>query len=128
MADTKIEARLSQKASEVVRDYGPAIHQLLTDLNASKLHGHGRVSSAEMGRKAVRWELEWPDGEVTYRMHVAVTLADDGRSAYIARVLVQKEASTSYAYQGHTPTTMMKQVKDLNVQEIERALIEIWPV
>ncbi len=121
------EARLQQKASEVVRDFGPAIHQLLTDLNTSRLQGCGKVDSAEIGRKAVRWELAWQAGEITYRMHVGVTLADDGRRAQIGRVLVQREASTSYAYEGHTPTTMMKQVEELDIREIESALAAVWP-
>ncbi len=127
MATNEVEVRLQQKASEVVRDYGPAIHRMLADLNASKLRGQGKVESAEIGRKAVRWELTWQDGEITYGMHVAVTLADDGRRAFISRVLVQKMASTAYAYQGHTPTTMMKQINELNVPEIERAILAIWP-
>ncbi|MBI4789411.1 MAG: hypothetical protein HY782_20470 [Chloroflexi bacterium] len=121
------EARLQRKASEVVRDHGPAIRQLLADLNKSRLKGLGRLGSAEIGRMAIRWELQWKADPVTYRMHIAVTLADDGQKAFVDRVLVQREASAPYDFQGHTPTTMMKQIATLNVKEIKSKLEELWP-
>ena len=121
------EQRLQRKASEVVRDFGPSIHQLLAELNKARLKGAGRLGSAEIGRKAIRWELEWSAEPVSYRMHIAVTLADDGQKAFVDRVLVQREASAPYNYQGHTPTTMMKQIATLDIKQIKSKLEELWP-
>ncbi len=122
-----VDARLRVKASEIVREYGPAIHGLLAEMNMTRLDGQGRLTSAEIGRKAIRWELEWKNEPVSYRIHVAVTIADDGKEAFVDRVLVQREASAPYAFEGHTPTTMMKQIAHLEVEEIKAKLIDIWP-
>jgi hypothetical protein len=122
------EARLRVKASEIVREYGPAIHGLLTELNRTRLDGQGRLTSAEIGRKAIRWELEWKDEPVSYRVHIGVTIGDDGKEAFVDRVLVQREASAPYSFEGHTPTTMMKQIAHLDVAEIKAKLMDIWPL
>ena len=121
------DARLRVKASEIVREYGPAIHGLLAEMNTTRLDGQGRLTSAEIGRKAIRWELEWKTEPVSYRIHVGVTIGDDGEKAFVDRVLVQREASAPYSFEGHTPTTMMKQVAHLDVEEIRAKLIELWP-
>ena len=116
------------KASEIVREYGPAIHGLLAELNETRLDGQGRLTSAEIGRKAIRWELEWKAEPVSYRIHVGVTVGDDGKEAFVDRVLVQREASAPYSFEGHTPTTMMKQIAHLDVAEIKAKLMDIWPL
>jgi hypothetical protein len=123
----QVDARLRAKASEIVRTYGPAVHGLLVEMNETRLDGQGRLTSAEIGRKAIRWELEWNVEPVSYRIHVGVTIGDDGEKAFVDRVLVQREASAPYSFEGHTPTTMMKQVAHLDVEEIRAKLIEVWP-
>ncbi len=121
------DERLQEKASEIIRDFGPAIHGLLAEMNTTRLNGQGRLGSAEIGRKAIRWELEWKSDPVSYRVHVGVTIADDGEKAFVDRVLIQREASAPYSFRGHTPTTMMKQIAHLDVNEIRVKLMEMWP-
>ncbi len=119
--------RLEQKASEVVTQFGPAIHQALAELNKTRLKNQGRLSSAEVGRRGVRWVLEWQAGEISYKMHIAIRIVDNGNSAAIDQVMVEKEASTPFLFEGHTPTTTMKIVRELNIDEIKKALEEMWP-
>lgn len=119
--------RLEQKASEVVTEFGPGIHQTLAELNKTRLQNQGRLGSAEVGRRGVRWALEWQAGEIAYRMNIAIRIVDNGSSAMVDQVIVQKEASTPYAFAGHTPTTTMKLVHEVNIAEINKALDDLWP-
>lgn len=120
-------ARLDQKASQIIRDQGPLIHHLLADMNHIQLADQGKLGSAEIGRRNVRWKLEWQAGPVSYKMHVVIGLKDDGISARIDRVLVQREASTPFAFEGHTPTTTMRTLGSFNLEEIRRTVLELWP-
>ncbi len=127
MIETPQESRQGLKASELVRNFGPSIYRLLSELNTSKLNRQGKLGSAEIGRRTVRWALEWQVGAVTYRIHVVIRIGDDGRAAFVDRVYVRKEAMTPYMYDGHTPTTLMKQVATLEVDEIRKAILSLWP-
>jgi hypothetical protein len=126
-ATNDAHARLADLAAALVHQYGPAFHQLLSDLNKNRLGGHGRLGSAEIGRQHVRWTLEWQADEIAYKMNVVIGLRDDGSSTFIDRVMVHKEATTSSTFEGHTPTTLMKMLKNLDVEEIRKTIIEFWP-
>lgn len=128
MANTSpaAEARLDQLASVIAQNIGPGIQQLFAELNRTRLNGQGKVKS-EISRRVIRWMLEWRTQSITYKMRVMILLADDEKRAFVDRVLVQKEASTPAIFEGHTPTTTMKQVTSVSLEEIHRALMELWP-
>ncbi len=118
-------ARLDRKASEVIRDLGPLIHQLLADINHTYLAAKGKLGSAEMGRRNVRWVLEWQTDQVTFKLHVVVGLKDDGKHAEVDRVLIQREASTPFTFEGHTPTTTMRTMDKFSLEETRRTILEL---
>lgn len=125
LVDLRIEQRLQRAASDIVRETGPRIYRALAELNTARLDGHGRLDSAEFGHQSVRWGLEWQVEAIRYRISVDVILKDDGHTAHVDRVLVQRQASTPDASQG--PPISVKRTTVLNVEEIQRRVVELWP-
>ncbi len=123
---TPAQARIKAKAEEIALTNDASIGQLLAELNASRLRGSGEIARAQIQEHHVRWALEWKESAVTYKLRIAVRLVDDGREARIDQILVQKEAWTPYSYEGHTPTTTMKKVAELDVAKIREAVEYLW--
>jgi hypothetical protein len=122
------QSRLKAKAEEVARALGAPIEQLLADVNVTRLNNGGKIIPAEIQAHHVRWALEWKSNAITYRLRVVVRLADNGQAARAEQTMVQCEASTPYNFEGHTPTTTMRQVVGVDLPHIREAVIAILPI
>ena len=68
----------------------------------------------------------WKDGAINFDLNVVVTIEDDGKHARVGRVWVQRHASTSLDFEGHTPTTRMRRLTGLSLDEIREAIEAEW--
>ncbi|MBI3740674.1 MAG: hypothetical protein HY257_02820 [Chloroflexi bacterium] len=121
-----VEARLKQIAEQAIQQIGDDVQKLFAELNATRLDGKGKITDAEIQMHHVRWGLEWKENAITFKIRVAVRLVDDGVAARVDQVLVQKEAWTPYDFEGHTPTTTMKQIATMDANKIRDAVDALW--
>jgi hypothetical protein len=117
------QMRIKRKIEEVKNDFGDAICDLLKEVSKTHLKGKGKLAAAPViERNSLRWTLEWKIGEISFDLNVIAVVEDDGRAARVARVLVQRHASTPLEFEGHTPTTRMRRVAKLSIADIREAI------
>ncbi len=120
---TPAEERLNEKLAEIQQGVGKSIVELLHQTNKDKLAGKGKVSVHPIReRSALRWTLAWHEGKVAYDLNIVVYVEDDGTAAKVSKVLVHRHASADFDYDGHTPTTRMRRLTGLSLEELQQAI------
>jgi hypothetical protein len=124
MADQAKELRMQAKIDEVKTDFNGSIVALLAEVNAQRLRGEGTVTPTPIiERTNLRWTLAWKEKEkVSFDLNVVVGIEDDGTQAKVGRVWVQRHASTALDYEDHTPTTRMRRLAILSLDDIRDAI------
>ena len=122
-----MQERIDKKIEEIKTMLGRDIVTLLRQVNATRLGGKGKVTTAPVAdRASLRWMLEWKQDRVSYDLNVVVRFDDDGQTARVAGVWVHRHASTPMEYEGHTPTTRMHRLTGLSIKEIKEAIEAEW--
>ena len=115
--------RLNLKLEELSRTWNAGIVDLLRQANKSRLKGKGKVTPQPLiERNNLRWSLEWKEGKISFDLNVVVNVEDDGKQAQVSRVWVHRHASSSLDFEGHTPTTRMRRLTGLSLEEIQQAV------
>jgi hypothetical protein len=121
------KARISAKVEEVKRDFSDGITELLKETNKWRLGGKGKIVAApKVDHNSLRWTLAWKEGKIAFELNVVVSIEDDGRRARVGRVWVHRHASTPFDFDGHTPTTRMRRLTGLAIEEIREAIETEW--
>ena len=124
---TAQQLRINHKVEEIKRDFGDALRDLLKDVNKTRLKNQGKLTAAPaLERNSLRWTLAWKEGSINFDLNIVVAIEDDGKQAQVGRVWVQRHASTSLDYDGHTPTTRMRRLTMLSLDEIREAIDAEW--
>jgi hypothetical protein len=120
---TQAEERISNKLDEIQQEIGTSIVELLREMNKTKLAGKGKVSMRPTRERAsMRWTLAWKQEKISYDLNLIVSVNDDGTQARVDRVWVHRHASSDYDFDGHTPTTRMRRLTSLSLEEIKQAI------
>lgn len=120
---TETNERINAVIEQVKRDFGKGIVDLLKTTNQTFLKGKGKVTSQpKIDRSNVRWALVWKQDKISYDLNIVVSVDDDGVQARVGKVWVHRHASTDYDFDGHTPTTRMRRLAGLSLNEIKEAL------
>ncbi|MDE3091943.1 MAG: hypothetical protein KGJ80_21430 [Chloroflexota bacterium] len=122
------QMRIDAKIEEIRRGYDVGINDLLKEINRARLKGKGKITEEPVRENAsLRWTLAWKEErKVSYQLNIVINIEDDGRDARVGRVWVHRRASTSLDYDGHTPTTRMRRLTALSMQEIKDAIDAEW--
>ena len=98
------------------------------EINKTRLKNKGMLTLMPViENNSLRWTLSWKEQQkVSLEMHVIVSLEDDGHAAKVSRVWIHRHASTSVDYDGHTPTTRMRRLTSLSIDEIREAIDAEW--
>lgn len=121
------QIRVNQKIEEVKNEFGSALRYLLQDLNKTRLNNRGNLlPSPVVDKNSLRWTLVWQEGAINYDLNVVVAIDDDGKQARVGRVWVQRHATAAFDYDGHTPTTRMRRLTALSLDEIRAAIEAEW--
>ncbi len=119
--------RINAKIEDVQREYGKGIRDLLKEMNRSRLKNKGQVTQVPIvDKNNLRWTLSWKVEQVSYSMSVVIGIEDDGYEARAGRVWVHRHASTPVDFEGHTPTTRMRRLTHLSLEEIREAVVAEW--
>ncbi len=126
--DEAKQARIDDKIEQVKRDYSDAIRALLQETNRTRLKGRGKVIAVpEAERNSLRWTLAWKEQQkISFELNIVVNIEDDGHTAQVGRVWVHRHASTPIDFEGHTPTTRMRRLARLDIDEIRQAIEAEW--
>lgn len=120
---TEANERINAVIEQVKRDFGNGIVDLLKMVNQTHLKGKGKVTSQpKIDRSNVRWILAWKQDKISYDLNIVVSVDDDGIEARVGKVWVHRHASTDYDFDGHTPTTRMRRLAGLSLNEIKEAV------
>lgn len=120
---TQTEERIGDKLDEIQQEWSKPIVNLLRETNKVKLGNKGRlVARPARDRSSLRWTLAWREGKVAYDLNIVVHVEDDGKTARVSKVLVHRHASADYDYDGHTPTTRMRRLNGLSLEEIKQTI------
>ncbi len=120
---TQTEERIGDKLDEIQQEWSKPIVNLLRETNKVKLGNKGRlVARPARDRSSLRWTLAWRDGKIAYDLNVVVYVEDDGKVTKVSKVLVHRHASADYDYDGHTPTTRMRRLNGLSLEEIKQTI------
>ncbi len=122
------KARIVAKIEQVIKDYTGAIASLLKETNKARLKGRGKVAEAPLIEgNSLRWTLTWKEQQkISFELSVLVNIEDDGHKADVGRVWVHRRASTPIDFEGHTPTTRMRRLARLDINEIREAIELEW--
>ncbi|MBI5303512.1 MAG: hypothetical protein HY868_15365 [Chloroflexi bacterium] len=121
------QARIKQLIGNIQVEFGDSVGALLQEVNHIRLKDNGTLlAKAAVERDSIRWTLEWHEGPIQFDLNVVAAIEDDGRYAKIARVWVQRHATTPLDYDGHTPTTRMRRLTALSLAEIREAIEAEW--
>lgn len=121
------QARIASQIDRVIQDYSNAIADLLKETNKTRLKGRGKVSEAPLIEgNSLRWTLMWKEHKISFELSILVNIEDDGRKADVGRVWVHRRASTPIDFGGHTPTTRMRRLARLDLDEIRQAIELEW--
>lgn len=115
--------RIDQKIEQIKQDIGRGVIDLLRQVNRTHLKHRGKISLLPMiDRNNVRWSLTWQEGTMSFALNVVVALKDDGTQALVDRVWVHRHVTTPFDFDGHTPTTRMRRLTGLSLEEIGKAI------
>lgn len=122
------QARVDAKIAEIDRAYGSDIRDLLKEMNKTRLKNKGKLTLAPViENNSLRWTLSWKElQKISLELHVIVSVEDDGHSAKVSRVWIHRHASTPVDFEGHTPTTRMRRLASLSIDEIRDAIDAEW--
>jgi len=122
------QARINAEIELVRRKYGNSIHELLREINATRLQGQGDLTAMPIAEgSSLRWALAWKEEhQVAFELSIVVVVEDDGHQARVGRVWVHRHVSTPLDYDGHTPTTRMRRLAGLSIAEIREAIDAQW--
>ncbi len=121
------QARIASQIDRVIQEYSNAISDLLKETNKTRLKGRGKITEAPLIEgNSLRWTLTWKEQKVSYELSILVNIEDDGQKANVGRVWVHRRASTPIDFEGHTPTTRMRRLARLNIDEIREAIELEW--
>jgi hypothetical protein len=126
--DSLQPARIAAKIDQVKQDYSNAISNLLKETNKARLKGRGKVVEAPLIEgNSLRWTLTWKEQQkISFELSILVNIEDDGHQADVGRVWVHRRASTPIDFEGHTPTTRMRRLARLDIDEIRQAIELEW--
>jgi hypothetical protein len=117
------QERIASQIYQVIQNYSNAIVDLLKETNKTRLKGRGTVTNAPLiESSSLRWTLTWKEHKVSYELSILVNIEDDGRKAFVGHMWVHRRASTPIDFEGHTPTTRMRRLTHLNIDEIRDAI------
>jgi hypothetical protein len=121
-------ARIAAKIDQVKQDYSDAISSLLRETNKARLKGRGKVVEAPLVEgNSLRWTLTWKEQQkISFELSILVNIEDDGHKSDVGRVWVHRRASTPIDFEGHTPTTRMRRLARLDINEIREAIELEW--
>lgn len=121
------QERLQQKIKEVEDELGPKLYAMLMQVNRERLNGKGQVKeSAITDEHSLRWMMKWKESKITYEMSIVVRVEDNGREAHVGGAWVHRHASTPLDFEGHTPTTRMRRVTKVSIEDIHDAIEAEW--
>ncbi len=121
MAETN--ERINRVIEQVKRESGKGIVDLLKAANQTYLKGKGKVTSQpKIDRSNMRWILSWKQDKISYDLNIVISVDDNGTEARVGKVWVHRHASSDYDFDGHTPTTRMRRLAGLSLNEIKEAL------
>jgi len=121
------QIRINAKLEEIKKDFGNSIADLLKEVNKTRLKNKGRLTAAPViERNSARWTLAWKEGDINFDLNVVAMVEEDGAQARIGRVWVQRHAATPAIFDGHTPTTRMRRLTMLSLDEIRDAIDAEW--
>ena len=122
------QARVDAKMAEIDHAYGSDIRDLLKEISKTRLKNKGKLTlEPVIENNSLRWTLSWKEQQkISLELHVIVSVEDDGHAAKVSRVWVHRHASTSVDYEGHTPTTRMRRLASLSIDEIREAIDAEW--
>jgi hypothetical protein len=118
------QARVDAKIAEIDRAYGSDIRDLLKEVGRTRLRNKGKLTLAPViENNSLRWTLSWREQQkISLELHVIVSVEDDGHTAKVGRVWIHRHASTPIDFEGHTPTTRMRRLTSLSIEEIREAI------
>jgi len=117
------QERIDQLIEQIKREFGNDILNLLKAANRKYLKSRGKLTHQPLiDWNNVRWSLSWKDAKMSYELNVVVAISDDGAQARVDRVWVHRHVSTSFDFEGHTPTTHMRRLTGLAIAEIAEAI------
>jgi hypothetical protein len=118
------QARVDAKIEEIERAYGSDIRDLLKEVARTRLKNKGKLTLAPViENNSLRWSLTWKEQQkISLELHVIVSVEDDGHAARVGRVWIHRHASTPIDFEGHTPTTRMRRLTGLSIEEIRAAI------
>jgi len=118
------QARVDAKIEEIERAYGSDIRDLLKEVGRTRLKNKGKLTLAPViENNSLRWSLTWKEQQkISLELHVIVSVEDDGHAARVGRVWIHRHASTPIDFEGHTPTTRMRRLTGLSIEEIRAAI------
>ena len=121
-------ARIVAKIEQVKQEHTDVVCNLLRETNKTRLEGRGAVTEAPLIEgNSLRWTLTWKEQQkISFELSVLVNIEDDGHKADVGRVWVHRRASTSLDFEGHTPTTRMRRLAHLDINEIRQAIEAEW--
>ena len=119
--------RIDAKIEEVKSEYAAGIHELLSEVNTTRLKGKGKVEPPVVEGSSLRWTLAWrEESKISLEQNIVANVEDDGRQARVGRVWVHRHASTPMDFEGHTPTTRMRRLTSLSIAAIREAIDAEW--
>jgi hypothetical protein len=119
--------RLQEKIEEVERELGPKLYAMLMQVNRERLNGKGQVKEAPItDTHSLRWMMKWKESKITYEMSIVIRVEDTGREARVGGAWVHRHASTPLDFEGHTPTTRMRRVAKVSIEDIRDAIEAEW--
>ena len=119
--------RIDAKIEEVKGEYAAGIHELLSEVNATRLKGKGKIEPPVVEGSSLRWTLAWrEESKISLELNIVANVEDDGRQARVGRVWVHRHASTPMDFEGHTPTTRMRRLTSLSIAAIREAIDAEW--
>jgi hypothetical protein len=118
------QARVAAKIEEINHAYGSDIRDLLKEVSRTRLKNKGKLTLAPaIENNSLRWTLSWKEQQkISLELHVIISVEDDGHAAKVGRVWIHRHASTSIDFEGHTPTTRMRRLASLSIDEIREAI------
>ncbi|HEX7587102.1 MAG TPA: hypothetical protein VF478_02195 [Anaerolineae bacterium] len=122
------QARIDAKIAEIHYAYGGEIRDLLKEINKTRLKNKGKLTlTPVIETNSLRWTLSWKEQQkISLELHVIVSVEDDGHAAKVSRVWIHRHAATPVDFDGHTPTTRMRRLASLSIDEIRDAIDAEW--
>lgn len=120
---TETNERINAVVEQVKHQFGKGIVDALKSANQNYLKGKGKVASQpKIDQHNLRWSLAWKEDKISYDLNLVVGIEDNGKTARVDKVWLHRHASTDFDFDGHTPTTRMKRLTGLSIDEIKQAI------